>query len=127
MTNIIVMGHGAYAAGTKENMDMIVGVPSTMHFLDLTRQKDLATLEEELDSLLETLDSEVLFVCDLMGASPFRIAAMKSAENPEKYCTVTGVNTMGFMELAMQNDMSAYELANHALEASRTAMVRFPE
>lgn len=35
MTEIIVMGHGAYAAGTKENVDMIVGVPKNMRFLDL--------------------------------------------------------------------------------------------
>lgn len=127
MTEIIVMGHGAYAAGTKENVDMIVGVPENMRFLDLTREMDLADFETRLDELTDGMEGEILFVCDLMGASPFRTAAMKCAKNPDKYVTVTGVNTMGFMEMAMNGELPVSELADQVLKVCGESMVRFPE
>lgn len=51
---------------------------------------DLADFETRLDELTDGMEGEILFVCDLMGASPFRTAAMKCAKNPDKYVTVTG-------------------------------------
>lgn len=130
MIRIIVMGHGGYAEGVRQNMEMIAGVPERMYFVDLMKDDDLAGLENKVRLLLEGFgDDEVLFACDLLGASPFRVAAMQCANHPGRYYAVAGLNTMAFLEASMNldNDMSIEDLTNLAVETARTAIARFPE
>lgn len=130
MTRIVVMGHGGYAEGIRQNLEMIAGVPDNMYFIDLTREDDLASLEARVKHLLESFPGDgVLFACDLLGASPFRVAAMKCVENPGKYYAVAGLNTMAFLDICMnlESGLSAEELANLAVETTKTSVSRFPE
>ena len=130
MKKLIVMGHGGYAEGIRQNLEMIAGVPEQMYFVDLTREDDLAALEARVKGLLGTFqDDEVMFACDLLGASPFRVAAMECAGNPGKYYAVAGLNTMAYLEASMNlnNDMSIEELVNLAMETAKSAVARFPE
>lgn len=131
MKRIIVMGHGGYAEGVRQNIEMIAGLPERMYFVDLTKEDDLAALENKVGNLLESFpaEDEVLFACDLLGASPFRIAAMRCAEHPGKYYAAAGLNTMAFLEISMnlENDMSAEELADLAVDTAKAAVSRFPE
>lgn len=130
MRRIVVMGHGGYAEGVRQNLEMIVGQPEHMYFVDLTKEDDLASLENKVKLLLESFSNdEVLFACDLLGASPFRVAAMQCAENPGKYYAVAGLNTMAFLEISMktESDLSIEELANLAVETTKAAVSRFPE
>ena len=48
MIRILVLGHGGYAEGVKSNLNMLVGQPATMYFLDLTPTDDLADLEKKV-------------------------------------------------------------------------------
>lgn len=129
MKKIVVMGHGGYANGIKENLKMIVGQFKHLYFIDLNKEDDLATFEKMVNNLLEDFnnDDEVLFACDLLGASPFRVAAMLCVNHPGKYYTVAGLNTMAFIELSMESDLSIEELANRAIETTKAAVVKFPE
>lgn len=130
MKRLVVMGHGGYAEGVRQNLEMIAGLPESMYFIDLTKEDDLASLEIKVNHLLEDFpDDEVLFACDLLGASPFRVAAMQSANHPGRYFTVAGLNTMAFLEISMQmeSDLSIEELANLAIETTKAAVARFPE
>lgn len=129
MKKVIVMGHGGYAEGVKQNLEMIAGVSEHMYFVDLTKEEDLAALERKIKQLLDSFhaEDEILFACDLLGASPFRVAALLCAENPGKYITVTGLNSAAFLELNMENDISLTELADLAIETTKTAVVKFPE
>ena len=45
MKRIIVMGHGGYAEGVKQNLDMISGHSEHMYFIDLTKEDDLSSLK----------------------------------------------------------------------------------
>jgi PTS system N-acetylgalactosamine-specific IIA component len=124
------MGHGGYAEGARKNLEMIAGVPEYMYFIDLTKEDDLATLEARVKLLLEGLPGdEVLFACDLLGASPFRIAALQCAENPGKYYAVAGLNTAALLDISMnlEGGSSVEELADRAVETTRTSVSRFPE
>lgn len=130
MKRFVVMGHGGYAEGVKQNLDMIVGQSEHMYFIDLTKEDDLAAFENKVKHLLEGFnDDEVLFACDLLGASPFRVAAMICVNNPGKYYAVAGLNTMAFLELSLskESDLSIEELANRAIETTKAAVAKFPE
>jgi len=131
MVRVVVMGHGGYAQGVKQNLEMIAGLSETMYFIDLTKEDDLASFKEKVEDLLRDFseDDDVLFVCDLLGASPFRVAAELSVSKPGKYITLAGINIMALLELSMTEDseLSINELANHAIETTKTAVARFPE
>lgn len=126
MVNIVVIGHGAYARGVKENLEMISGVPDYMHFLDLTKDESLSEFEEKLNEIVESIgENQIIFACDLMGASPFRTAAMISAEKPEQYCTVSGLNAMAYMELAMDNSGELQYIADNAVIITKESVSKF--
>lgn len=128
MTRIVVMGHGGYAEGIRKNLEMIIGNFENMYFIDLTKEDDLNVLENKVNHLLEGFgEDEVLFVCDLLGASPFRVAAMHCISHPEKYTAVTGLNTIGFIELAIGIDTPVPQLINRAIEAAKDSIKKFPE
>ncbi|GAU78858.1 PTS sugar transporter subunit IIA [Fusibacter sp. 3D3] len=130
MKRVVVMGHGGYAQGIKSNLEMIVGLPPHMYFIDLTKEDDLSDLKRKVDQLLQDFSGDdVLFACDLLGASPFRVAAEICAHHPGKYYTVAGLNTMAFLELSIVEDrtLSIEALANRAVESTKTAVARFPE
>lgn len=128
MKQIVVLGHGGYAEGVRQNIEMIAGVPAHMHFLDLTKEDDLASFEVKVKEVLAGFpEDEVLFACDLLGASPFRVAALLSAGQPEKYSTVAGLNAMAFLELSMTTgeDMSLDAFADLAVETAKSAVAKF--
>lgn len=130
MTNIVVMGHGGYAEGVRQNLEMIIGLSEHLYFVDLTKEDDLNSFEGKVNHVLEDFkDDPVLFACDLLGASPFRVAAMLCVNNPGKYAVVAGLNTMAYLEISMktESDLSVEELANLAVETAKSAVAKFPE
>ena len=127
MAEIIIIGHGSYPEGVRTNLEMVIGVPENMHFLNFSLGMERAELESRLDQLLEGFaDREVLFCVDLPGATPFQVAALRTAEKPEKYCTVVGLNNMAFMEMAMDGSGSASELARRGMETTAQSIHIFP-
>lgn len=127
MAEIIVIGHGGYGEGVRTNLEMVTGVPENMHFLNFTKDQDRADLEACMDKLLEELtEKEVMFCCDLPGATPFQAAAIRTASN-EKYRTVVGLNQMAYMELAMDSSGNAAELAKRAVETTKESVTEFPQ
>lgn len=121
------MGHGGYAEGVRGNLEMLSGIPKGMYFLDLDGEGGLSDLEKKLDELYEKIkDEEILYACDLLGASPFRLAAMKCIEHPETQVLVTGLNTMAYVELSIPvKDLTLMELANRAVSTTKESVSKF--
>lgn len=129
MIRIIVLGHGGYAEGVRLNMEMIAGPCESMYFIDLTKEDDLASFQQRVVTLVESFSGDqVLFACDLLGATPFRVAAELSAASDGRYYTVAGLNTMAFLELSMsaESELSIRELAERSVETTKTAVAIFP-
>lgn len=127
MAEIIVIGHGGYADGIRTNLEMVVGVPENMHFLNFALGQERTELEDNLDKMLEQMkDEEVLFCCDLPGATPFQVSAIRTATNPEKYQTVVGINQMAYMEMAMEGTGTAKDLAFRAIKTTKESVLQFP-
>lgn len=128
MTQIIVIGHGSYPDGVRSNLEMVVGVPENMHFVNFSMGMERAELEQLVSDFVTSVqDDDILFCADLPGATPFQISALKTAENPEHYCTVVGLNNMAYMEMAMDSDESAAVLAARALETTKESVAIFPQ
>lgn len=128
MIRVVVMGHEGYAEGVKKNLNMIIGEPQNMYFIDLTKKDDLSSFETKVNTLLEKFnDDEVLFVCDLLGASPFRVAATICISHPGKYYTIAGLNPMALLELGTDSDLPMEELVNRSIETAKAAISKFPE
>jgi PTS system N-acetylgalactosamine-specific IIA component len=130
MKKVIVLGHGGYAEGVKLNIEMIAGPSEGMYFIDFTKTDDLASFQGKVEALLMELgDVEILFACDLLGASPFRVAAELCMKHVGKYITVAGLNTMAFLELSMsvESELTVHELATQAVETTKLAVAKFPE
>lgn len=131
MKKIIVLGHGGYAEGVKQNLEMIVGPQDNMYFEDLTKDDDLCAFEGRVNAIVNSLKDEVeiLFACDLLGASPFRVAAMLSAQSNGKYYTVAGLNTMAYIDASMnlEGELSIEELAIQSMNTAKEAIAKFPE
>lgn len=127
MAEIIVIGHGGYADGIRTNLEMVVGVPENMHFLNFALGQERTELEDNLDKMLEQMkNEEVLFCCDLPGATPFQVSAIRTAANPEKYQTVVGINQMAYMEMAMEGTGTAKDLAFRAIKTTKESVLQFP-
>jgi PTS system N-acetylgalactosamine-specific IIA component len=128
MIRIVVMGHGGYADGIRQNIEMVVGPSDHMHYIDLKKEDDLAALENKVNCLLKDFkEDEVLFACDLLGASPFQVAAQICTNHPGRYYTVAGINSMALIELSMASDLSVEDLAYRAIETTKSSAVKFPE
>lgn len=122
---VIISGHGMFASGILSSLEMIVGKKENFIAIDFLKDMSDTELEEKMKKELEQYpNSEVLFVCDLMGGTPFKICT-KFAFSNSKYEVVTGVNVGGLIDLSMKlNQFSILELANHLVEASKKAVVQ---
>ena len=71
MAEIVIIGHGGYAEGVRSNLEMVIGVPESMHFLNFALGMERSELEAALSTLVEGLEGrEILFCVDLPGATP---------------------------------------------------------
>lgn len=131
MKRIVIIGHGGYAEGIKQNLEMIIGSQENIYFDDLKKDEDLSDFEKRISALVYGFDSddEILFACDLLGASPFRVAALLSSNSNGKYHVVAGLNTMAFIEVCMKSleDITIVELVNRSIQTAKAAIVCFPE
>lgn len=127
MTKIIVVGHGGYGTAVKNNLGMIVGETEGFLYVDFDLTDDINILEDKLKVAVKSCgDDEILFACDIAGGSPFRQSAMLCVEEP-RYRAVAGLNTAAFAEMVYNLELSADELANMAVDVTKSSVMRFPE
>nr|WP_319488922.1 hypothetical protein [uncultured Caproiciproducens sp.] len=127
MTNVIVLGHGGYAQGVKNNLAMLLGDTEGFYYLDFFQNDNLDDFEKKIDEVLKEIEgNQVLFACDLAGGSPFRLAAVKSAESSD-YCTVAGLNAAAYTEMVYNLELSANKLAKMAVDVAKDTIKIFPE
>jgi PTS system N-acetylgalactosamine-specific IIA component len=112
MNIIIVTGHGGYAQGMEGAYTMLAGGKETIHFVDYLKNETEEDLNKKYLELIK--DNNVLFLCDLIGGTPYKVAAKLSATNPNVQ-VVTGANVGALIDSGMKMDkMSIQELAEYA-------------
>lgn len=121
---IIITGHNHFASGILSSLTMIAGAKDNVYAVDFLSDDNDLSLEGKFNKIIdENKDSEILFVCDLMGGTPFKVAS-KLAFTNDNYEVVTGINLGGLIDTSMKLDkMSIGELKTSCKDASIKSVI----
>ncbi|MDH2925139.1 PTS system N-acetylgalactosamine-specific EIIA component (Man family) [Nicoletella semolina] len=129
MNNMIVLGHGQFASGLQYALGQIIGEQENVVFLNFPESKSPAELKQEILAAIESFDcqSHILFCCDILGGSPFRVASLV-AKNLVKSEVITGTNLQMLVECCMEKDeLDFYELVELAICSGKQGIVKLSE
>lgn len=126
MTKVVILGHGGYGSAMRRNIEMLAGVQEDYYYVDFDETDSRELLLEKLQTVLSQIgDQGVLFCCDLVGGTPFNVAAELCAEKGN-WCCVGGLNTMAYLSIQYELESDAFTLADMACDAARESVMRFP-
>ncbi|HEL0622019.1 TPA: PTS sugar transporter subunit IIA [Streptococcus equi subsp. zooepidemicus] len=98
MISIIVIGHGHFASGIVSSLELIAGKQEGITAIDFTAEMTAADVHERLSAVLQP-KAQALVLCDLLGGTPFKIAATLMEELSETTLDVlSGLNLAMLME-----------------------------
>lgn len=129
MNNMIVLGHGQFALGLQYALRQIIGEQENMVFLNFPESKSPPELEQEILAAIKSFDcrDSVLFCCDILGGSPFRVASLV-AKNLAKSEVITGTNLQMLIECCMEKDELEFdELVELAICSGKQGIVKLSE
>lgn len=122
---IVVCTHGKSAKQMVSSVEMIMGKQenvSTIDFIFGDGTEDLKKKYLDAISKMEK-DDGVLFLVDLLGGSPFNVAATLCFEN-ENYEVITGVNIPMLIEvLSSKDSYSLNKVIEKALNSAKESIV----
>ena len=121
---IIITGHNNFASGILSSLSMSAGTEDNVYAVDVLNDDNDNSLEEKFNKIIEdNKDKEILFACDLMGGTPFKVAS-KLAFSNNTYEVVTGINLGGLIDTSMKLDkMSIKELKTSCKDASIKSVI----
>ena len=121
---IIITGHNHFASGILSSLTMIAGAKDNVFAVDFLSDDNDLSLEGKFNKIIsDNKDSEILFVCDLMGGTPFKVTS-KLAFTNDSYEVVTGINLGGLIDTSMKLDkMSIGELKTSCKDASIKSVI----
>ena len=108
MIGLILTGHGQFAVGVGQALEMIAGKQAAYRVVPFLESDPMDALENNLRNAMAELQEEtegIVVFADLLGGSPFK-AAMLSATNFENVKVVVGTNLPMLIEIAMFREFS---------------------
>ena len=123
---IVISGHGNYASGIKSAIELIAGHREDVYPFDFTVNETDLTLKEKIESFLNlNVNSQVLFICDLLGGTTFKISAELANYNDDME-VIVGCNVGSIIEgLFLKDELSINELADYIVDASKQTTIKF--
>lgn len=124
--SIIITGHGSYASGIKSSINLILGEHSDLYFIDFLKEDSSEDLLEKFKNNIKNNNiNDLVFVCDLLGGTPFNTAVNLSLENENFYVT-SGCNLNSILEGILQKDTcTANELADMLVDKTKSTTLKF--
>lgn len=125
-TTVIIVGHGNYGTGIGSSLKLLAGDNSGVEFVDFLEEDSDITLKVKLRETLEKSEADqTLFVCDILGGTPFKTCVELSLEGENMEVTA-GCNLGSILETVLLKDtMEIKELANHIVSCTKETAVRF--
>ncbi|MDO4535396.1 MAG: mannose/fructose/sorbose PTS transporter subunit IIA [Clostridium perfringens] len=105
MIAVIVATHGELADEIVKVSEMIFGKQENVGVVTFLREENIEALKRKYDEQLSALnkDNGVLFLVDIFGGSPFKIASSISLQN-DNMDIITGVNLPMLLEIYKLRD-----------------------
>ena len=110
MISLIIGTHGSFSKELINSAELIYGKLENVSYITFLPGEGQKDLIDKYNTIINKLDkdSEVLFLVDLFGGSPFNAASMLSIEN-DNMDVVTGVNLPMLLEVYSNIDNSSIE------------------
>lgn len=123
---IVISGHGNYASGIKSSIELIAGHQEDVYSVDFTVNETDLTVREKIKCILnENVDSQVIFICDILGGTTFKIAA-EIANYNDNMEVIVGCNIGSIVEGLFQKDsFSINKLADFIVNSSKETTIKF--
>lgn len=105
MLGIILTGHGGFASGMEKAMKQILGEQSQFIAIDFPETSSTALLTSQLEEAISALDhdEDIVFLTDLLGGTPFRLASTLAMQNPG-WEVIAGTNLQLLLEMVMDRE-----------------------
>ena len=127
MKNILVVsGHGKYATSIKSTLEFLAGSNDDIKYIDFTQEDTDITLKGKMQIIIdENIGSGILFVCDILGGTPFKAAVELSIGNDDIE-VVAGCNIGAMLETSFKlEELVIGELANLIVASSIKSTIKF--
>lgn len=124
MLGIILTGHGGFASGMERAMKQILGEQSQFIAIDFPETSTTALLTSQLEQAIGELDDDqdIVFLTDLLGGTPFRVASTLALQKPGRE-VITGTNLQLLLEMVLERDgLSSEEFRLQALECGHRGL-----
>jgi len=122
---IVLSGHGNYATGMQSALEFLAGSNEDMFYVNFLETDTEVTLREKYAAIIEKNPyTEFLFVCDLLGGTPFKVAA-EITNDTENMELVAGCNVSGILEMVLTKDgFTLSQLAEQMIEVSKNSTLK---
>ena len=126
MIGLILTGHGQFAVGVGQALEMIAGKQAAFRVVPFLENDPMDALENNLRNAMAELQEEtegIVVFADLLGGSPFK-AAMLASVDFENVEVVVGTNLPMLIEIAMLREFaaSAHDVVTQSLLAGKEAI-----
>lgn len=124
MLSIILCGHGAFASGLAQAMYQLIGEQPRFTAIDFPAASSTARLTAEYEAALTELDNDdgVVFLTDLLGGTPFRVASTLALQKPGRE-VIAGTNLQLLVEMMLEREgLSSEAFRRMALEAGHRGL-----
>lgn len=123
---LIITGHGAYGSGVESTISLIAGNHEGVHFIDFPSGEGSEKLMSKYAHIAKSYpEDSLVFICDLLGGTPFKIAAELSVGKPHM-AVVAGCNIGAILDAIMTKaSMSVEEVAEGLVSGTQRSVVRF--
>jgi len=122
---IIITGHGKYATGLKNAIELITGITDGIYSVDFEENDSDTILKNKIEKIIEeNKNRDLLIICDIVGGTPFKISAEFSMGSNRIIEVVAGCNLSGILEVVLQKDkLTVKELAEMAVNATKNTVL----
>lgn len=123
MIGVVVTGHGHFPTGLLSAVELVAGTPENMRGVDFESGQSTDDLKANLKEAINSLDSDdVLILADLVGGSPFNMAAVLKSEIADKHIKVmAGVNMAALVEATFSRNFASLDELAELVEQAGTA------
>jgi mannose/fructose-specific phosphotransferase system component IIA len=119
---IVIAGHGTLPASLLATAELICGQIPDAAAAGLAPSESPDNYAEELRAVIGTEgEADVLVLCDLLGGTPYNVAAAVAGRSARIVC-IAGVNLTMLIEAALAVEPLADPLVEKLLEAARSGI-----